>query len=502
MDIQIKVNEPHLVEADLLALGIADLAEHRLVAALDERLDQGLRAFAEAESFTGKRGQRVLLTPMGKIKARRLVLVGQQGGLPTTRAAWQSFGAEIAEIANQQQAASLALIYEGDSETLDQAILGIALGARLASYRFLNYKTTDAKPAPLQKLKIILSKKLSKAQEKSVQAALDEAHILTEAICAARDLVNEPPSSLHPTSFAERAQAMAKRHKLGCEIFDDAGLKKLGMNLFLAVGSGSDQPSCMIHLTYKPAKKPKKGSPVFALVGKGVTFDSGGLCLKPAASMKGMHADMAGAAAVFGAMQAIAQLGCPFEVHGYIGAVENMTGGSAFRLNDVVTAYNKKTVEILNTDAEGRLVLADVLSYACDQGATEIIDLATLTGACMVALGPYTAGLMSNEDAFAREIQEAANQAGESVWTLPLLDDLREALKSPVADLANVGDRWGGAISAALFLREFVKEGVRWAHLDIAGPSYLERDKGLMRRGGTGFGVATLLAHLQERARS
>ena len=230
-------------------------------------------------------------------------------------------------------------------------------------------------------------------------------------------------------------------------------------------------------------------------MGKGVTFDSGGLSLKSTSNMMNMHTDMAGAAAVFGAMQAIAAFEPNIEVHGIIAATENMTGAAAYKLNDVLTSYSGKTVEIRNTDAEGRLALADALWYAQQQGATQIIDLATLTGACMVALGRDTAAVMSNRDAMVKAVLSAAQDAGESCWQLPLLESLRDGLKSRVADVANLGERYGGAISAALFLREFVDKEIPWTHFDIAGPSFADKERGFTPKGGTGFAVATLVQY-------
>ncbi len=493
-----KIAEQDLqAKVDMLAVCVSGTDKEEGFSALDAALGGSLQDLAKAQGFEGKAGQKCLLTPMGRLAARQVLVVGVGDKKPVTLAEWQSLAATLAETANQQKATSLALALGEEADTWAAQAFGAALGAGLVSYRFLTYKTKDPQAASLKTLLLQCPKKPSAAQNKALKEALHDAKIYLDAIFAARDLVNEPPCVLHPPEFAKRAQEMANQHHLVCEVLDDAQMRELGMNMFLAVGSGSAQPCRLIRLIYKPAKKPKKGSPVLALVGKGLTFDSGGLCIKPAAGMNGMQADMAGGAAVFGAMQAIAQLKPALEIHGYIAAAENMTGSAAFRVNDIVTAYNKKTVEILNTDAEGRLVLGDTLSYACDQGATDVIDLATLTGACMVALGRYTAGLMSNDQAMANTLKTAGDKMGESYWQLPLLEDVREGLKSSVADMSNVGERWGGAIAAGLFLREFVKEGVRWTHLDIAGPAHVERDFGILRRGGTGFGVATLLDYVR-----
>ncbi|MCB9640182.1 MAG: leucyl aminopeptidase [Myxococcales bacterium] len=499
MDVKILEKDLQGAKVDMLAVVVSGIEKKGLFGELDGLLGGSLKAFAKAQGFEGKAGQKLVVTPMGQITARQLMLVGVGDKKLDTRAAWQELSASLVDTANQQKAETLGLLVSADAKIWADAAKGAILGAGLVSYRFLAYKTKDAQAAAVKSLHLQFEKKPTAAQNKALKEAVSEAQVLLESICVARDLVNEPPNVLNPPEFAKRAQAMSKKYKLTCEVLDDKQMRALGMNMFLAVGAGSAQPCRLIHMTYKPAKKPKKGSPVLALVGKGLTFDSGGLCIKPAASMNGMHADMGGAAAVFGAMQAVAQLKPDVEVHGYIAAAENMTGAAAFRVNDVVTAYNKKTVEILNTDAEGRLVLGDTLSYACDQGATEVIDLATLTGACLVALGRYTAGLMTNKQEMGDSIKSAGDVVGESFWQLPLLDDVREGLKSSVADMSNVGERWGGTISAGWFLREFVADGVDWTHLDIAGPAHIERDRGAMRRGGTGFGVATLIAYIQSR---
>ncbi|MCK6510237.1 leucyl aminopeptidase [Myxococcota bacterium] len=493
-----KIAEQDLqAKVDMLAVCVGGTDKDDSFSALDTALGGPLQDLAEAQGFEGKAGQRLLLTPMGRLAARQVLVVGLGNKKPNQPAEWQSLAASLAETANQQKATSLAITLGDEPEAWAAQAFAAAMGAGLVSYRFLTYKTKDAQAASLKSLWLQCPQKPNAAQNKALKDAFHDAKIYLDAIFAARDLVNEPPCVLHPPEFAKRAQEMANAYHLVCEVLDDTQMRELGMHMFLAVGAGSAQPCRLIRLVYKPTKKPKKGSMVLALVGKGLTFDSGGLCIKPAASMNGMQADMAGGAAVFGAMQAIAQLKPPFEIHGYIAAAENMTGAAAFRVNDVVTAYNKKTVEILNTDAEGRLVLGDTLSYACDQGATHVIDLATLTGACMVALGRYTAGVMSNTPTMADELKSAGEKVGESFWPLPLLEDVREGLKSNIADLSNVGERWGGAIAGGLFLREFVKEGVNWAHLDIAGPAHVERDFGILRRGGTGFGIATLLEYIR-----
>jgi leucyl aminopeptidase len=289
--------------------------------------------------------------------------------------------------------------------------------------------------------------------------------------------------------------AIARESGCAVKVLDERAIAKLGFGGIAAVGAGSEVPARVVHLVYRPRGKPARRT---VLVGKGVTFDSGGLQIKPGPSMLGMKADMAGAAAVLAAMSALAEVGCRDEVHGWIGLVENMTGGRAFKPGDIVTTASGRTVEIVNTDAEGRLVLGDLITHAAKTLEPErLVDVATLTGHVVVALGTLASGLFSNDAALAEGILGAAREAGERFWPLPIYDDYGDELRDGPADLKNAGERWGGAISAALFLREFVPAGLPWAHLDIAGPAFLESPKGAWPVGATGASVPTLLRWLE-----
>ena len=322
------------------------------------------------------------------------------------------------------------------------------------------------------------------------KSSLASGQILGESVNMARHLVNEPPQELFPESFAAHAREIAKECGLQCETWDEKRLEKERCGSLLAVARGSSRPPRMVLLRYSGGKKK---DPLLALVGKGVTFDSGGLSLKPTDSMLTMKMDMSGAATVLGAMQAIAKLKLPVNVLGLMGLVENMTGPAAYKLGDVLTARNGRTIEVHNTDAEGRLVLADVLCVAVEQGPAKIIDLATLTGACVVALGLDVAGLMTNDPAWCETVAAAAKAVGEPAWQLPMFPEYSEQIKSEVADIKNVGEgRWGGAITAAKFLEEFVN-GVPWTHMDIAGPAFAEKPKPWIGGGGTGCFVRTLV---------
>jgi leucyl aminopeptidase len=297
-----------------------------------------------------------------------------------------------------------------------------------------------------------------------------------------------------PQKLADHAKNISKSHQLKIKLLNKAACKKQNMNLFLAVGAGSTtNPPVFIHLSYLPKGKPSKRK-VF-LVGKGVTFDSGGLSLKPGAGMMEMKMDMAGSAAVLSTMESVAKLKPNFEVHAIVAATENMPDGDACRPGDIIVGKDGTSVEILNTDAEGRLTLADAITYSKEQGATEIIDLATLTGACIVALGPDTAGLYSDHSDLSEGLLQAAKNTHESLWQMPLTKAYNKMLKSPVADLKNIGGSGGGSITAALFLQHFSGD-TTWAHLDIAGPAYSSSDEGVLTKGGTGYGVQTLIEYI------
>jgi leucyl aminopeptidase len=356
----------------------------------------------------------------------------------------------------------------------------VALGALLGGYAFRKYRTTGDAPGDVELI-------LHTAQDDAVSRA----KILAEAMMLVRDLVNTAPADMVPADLAAAAEQVAAAHGLGIQVLDEHELAKDGFGGILAVGMGSAHPPRLVRLEYTHPDADR--TVVFA--GKGITFDSGGLSLKPPKSMETMKADMSGAAAVLAAVQAIAELGPAVNVVGYLTIAENMPGGGAQRPSDVITIYGGKTVEVLNTDAEGRLVLADALARSGADGPSLLVDVATLTGAQVVALGVRTAGVMASDDALAAEIADSAKRAGEAMWPMPLPPDLRKGLDSTVADIANVSsDRGGGMLVAGHFLREFVPAGVRWVHLDIAGPAFNEGGAyGYVSKGGTGSAVRTLV---------
>jgi leucyl aminopeptidase len=391
---------------------------------------------------------------------------------------------------------------EGIDLDPSDGVRAVTEGLILGAYRFETYKSS-AKPG-LSSATIAVGDRVS-----SVRAGAAKGRATAEAVCFARDLVNEPGGSLTPTVFAERAAERATEAGLTAEILDHEAIVEAGLGGILAVNQGSVEPPRLLKLTYQPhpvGDEPVQGDQpepdavdTVALVGKGITFDSGGLSLKPAESMMEMKCDMAGAAAVVATMCALPALDVEVKVVSFTPMTDNMTGGAAQRPGDIYTARNGTTVEVLNTDAEGRLVLADALTLAAEEEPDAIIDLATLTGACMVALGQKIAGLMGNDEVFNGIVEEAAAIAGERVWQLPLPADYRKALDSPVADIKNIGGgRYGGALTAGLFLKDFVDDDTPWVHLDIAGPAFIPEPDGESPKGATGFGVRTLLTLLEQ----
>ena len=372
-------------------------------------------------------------------------------------------------------------------------IAAIAEGAALGSYTFTEFRGSSkgAQKNPLSSITVV-TRFANTAQAKT---AMKRAEIIAEQTFLVRDLINTPPSSLTPDSFCLRTKKLASKYGVKVEILNDAALRKGGYGGIIGVGQGSANPPRLLHLTYSPAKAKKR----FAFVGKGITFDTGGLALKPANGMEAMKADMSGAAAVVAAIFAIAQLKLPIAIDAWAPLAENMVSDTATRPSDVITIYGGKTVEVLNPDAEGRLVLADALVKAAEVGKKSggldgIIDVATLTGAQVVALGSRTSAVMTNDENFSGQFLTAANIAGESFWPMPLPVELRASLDSPIADLANIGDRMGGMLVAGLFLKEFIDPQTPWLHLDIAGPAFNEKTAhGYTPVGGTGIALRSLL---------
>ena len=487
MKVTLSTDAPIAARADLLAVGVRGTpGKDPVVKAIDDASGKTLRAQIRLESFEGKLGQTLRATPNG-IAAKQVLLVGM-GDDELTPASIRQLAATAAQAAVSYGSLAIAMPLEDEP-----ALRAAASGAVLGAYRYTRYLTGDRIP----KKQLSSAKLLVASRAASGRDAANAGVAIAESINHARDLVNAPPNDLTPTALAEFAKLQAKEVGAQCKVWDKKGIEKLGMHLLLAVSRGSSQEPRFIHMTHKP--KSTKALAKVCFVGKGLTFDAGGLCLKPAKSMLDMKCDMAGAATTIGIVLAAARLDLPIEVHGVIGSTENMLGQDAYRPGDVFPSLDGKSVEIINTDAEGRLVLADALAYARELGTDYLVDHATLTGACVVSLGPWTAGLFSDDEELAGRYRAAAQAEGESFWRLPLDKELKEMLKSDIADLKHTGDRYGGAITAALFLKEFVGES-RWMHLDIAGPAFLESAHGVHGKGGSGFGVLTGLRFLESLA--
>jgi len=457
---------------------------------LDARHRKALSRMMEELHFKGDFGE-TLLIPLGSRKGEGpgfalLFGLGKKRGvsLETVRKAGARLVQEIARLGFKEAVSETFL---SDKFGKKEASYALAEGALLGGYAWNKYKTTAPASKRGEKLRLWLAR--------ASGPAVERAAIVAEAVNYARDLVNEPPNVLTPAELAQRASAMAQELGLEVEIWDENQIKQAGMGAFYGVAQGSANPPRFIQLAYKPQNPARR---VIAMVGKGLTFDTGGYSLKPSEAQISMKCDMAGAAAVLGAMRAIARLKPEVEVRAYVAAAENMISGTAYRVSDVLKSLSGKTIEVLNTDAEGRLTLADAITYADRQGAEAIVELSTLTGACVVALGEKIAGLFANDARWGREVQEAAERAGEKVWPLPMEEEYLEALKSSTADLKNTHgrSRSGGAITAALFLAEFTEKPL--VHLDIAGPAFTEKAHALGPAGGTGFGVRTLVELLSD----
>jgi leucyl aminopeptidase len=473
--------------ADAVAVGV--YAEEPLSGAVEElnRATQGLvTRLQESKDVTGKRGEVVTLHAPQGVRARQVNLIGLGARSAFDRsAAFRAAATAAKSLAGKER--GLVAFYLADrwtSEQIESGVCGSLVGCvgqdlyRAKKNRF-----------PLTQVG------WAKASAEDIRRG----EIVAEGVNLARRLVNEPAGEIYPESFANEAVSVAEACGISIEVWDRARLEAERCGSLLAVGKGSDRDSRLVILKYNGGAA---GTPPLAFVGKGVTFDSGGLSIKPTDGMKTMKCDMAGAAAVVGAMQTIAQLKLPVNVIGFCGLVENMLGGSAFKLGDVLRARNGKTIEVLNTDAEGRLVLADVLDVALQHQPAKIVDLATLTGACVVALGTDIAGLMTNNQSWADEVKASGDAVGEALWPLPMFPEFSEQIRSEVADIKNTGDgRWGGAITAAKFLEEFVN-GKPWVHLDIAGPAFFDGPKPWLDAGGTGFGVRTLVEIARRSAKS
>ncbi len=471
---------------------------------VDKALDGCLRDLLRSGEFGGKSGQTALIHTLGRIPAKRVLLVGlgkkREAQLDTIR---QALGT-VAKRVTQVGARSFATPVQGEGLpgfSTAQLAQAMVEGAILGVYRFTEYRSDDQEAAKgLARLTIVEPRAAHRA---AVELGMTRGRVSAEATAYVRDLCNHPANVMTPSRLAQEAKAIARRHGLRLTILERRDMARLGMGALLGVARGSHEPPKFIILEYRgrgarAAGDGRRAGPI-VLVGKTITFDTGGISLKPAENMEQMKADMTGGAEVLAAVRAAAQLRLPLHLVGILPATENMPGGGAIKPGDILKTLSGKTVEVQNTDAEGRLILADGLAYGTRFKPAALIDVATLTGACMVALGQFAIGMFANDEALKRAIREAGQTAGERVWEMPLWEDYFEQLRSDVADMRNIGGRGGGMITAALFLSKFVGD-CPWVHLDIASTDWSDRERAYIPKGPTGIGTRLLVQYLLNQA--
>jgi len=483
------------LEVDALVLGVVQGPEGLVLAPGGEdvaaAVGEALLPALSGLGASGKAGEVTRMATLGATATPVVVAVGLGALAPAydPEAVRRATGEALRALAGTATVATTLTLGCGDVRT-------VAEGALLGAYAFTAFRSAasqgDVKPPVAQVVLVVPD-----AQDAAALAAVRRAEVVCAAVLLARDLVNTPPSHLHPAELADAARTRCEQVGLDVEVLEGKALATGSFGGLLGVGQGSAHPPRLVHISYRG------GGPKVALVGKGITFDSGGLSLKPAAAMEEMKMDMGGAAAVLATVAAVAQLALEVDVEAWIPMAENMPSGTAIRPSDVLTMRGGTRVEVNNTDAEGRLILADAIARACEDSPAVLLDVATLTGAQLVALGARTAGVMANDDALRGSVVDAAGRAGEAMWGMPLPAELRKGLDSDIADLVNTGPREGGMLTAGLFLKEFVADGVRWAHVDIAGPAYNSGDAyGYTPHGGTGAAVRTFVQVLEDLAAS
>lgn len=475
-----------------LVIGCFEDFQNELSTACDAALDGCLARLAASGEFRGKVNSSRLIHTLGKLPAERLLLVGLGKSSELDDERLRQAAGNAVQALRTARVASFAttLHLTGQTET---ALEAVCEGTLLGSYYFDRYKTKDKDERfGFEEMTLLLPKGISK---KGADARVEQTATLCRGVSLARDLVSHPGNVATTGYLAETAREIAARHNLKCEILELDELEQMGMNALVAVGKGSAEPPRLIVLEYHGAVG--KERPI-VLIGKGITFDSGGISIKPGAGMEEMKTDMAGGAAVLGAMEAAAGLKLAVNLVGLIPVAENMPDAKAYKPGDVVTSLSGQTIEITNTDAEGRLALCDALHYAQKYKPAAMIDLATLTGACVVALGHEASGLMGNDQRLVNALKKAGESCGERVWELPLWDGYGEAMKSDIADLKNAGSRDGGSITAGWFLKQFAGN-THWAHLDIAGTAWSDKARPCSPKGATGVGVRLLIKYLQSK---
>ncbi len=483
-------------QAVILALCEDEKALSDVVSAVDLKTGGLIRDVLKSGDFAAKPSEISILYTKALPHAKRIALVGlgkkKELTLEKIRKAYAKVMQHLRGL-NMKNVAT-AMDWNLLPDQKNKLIAAVAEGARLGLYQYTPYKTVDRDELKeIRQIDIVVQPEdFSTAQD-----TIKKSNIITDAVYFARDLVSAPANEMTPTIMAKHAQKIATRKNVTCRILDKGKLKVLGMNALLGVASGSHQPPKLIILEYRGGKK--DAAPI-ALVGKGLTFDSGGISIKPAEKMDEMKTDMSGGAAVMATVMAVADLKLPINIVGLVPATENMPGGSALKPGDILKSYSGQTIEVLNTDAEGRLILADALFYATKFKPAAIVDVATLTGACIVALGEDVIGMLGTNDQLKKEIDQAAKTTGEMVWELPLWEHYHELIKSDIADFKNSSGRMGATITAAAFLSKFV-DNYPWVHLDIAGPAWTTKDKAYVPKGASGVTVRLLVEYLQNRTK-
>ncbi|HKV42088.1 MAG TPA: leucyl aminopeptidase [Blastocatellia bacterium] len=497
MDIEVDLRGFHEVEADALVVSVFDgeKPDHGALKELDERSGGILSEVIGTGEMRGKKGETVFIHQPGRIKARRLLLAGAGKRDEFQAEAASKYAGTAARLLRGKGARTIAFVRRSDLD-IGRSAQAVVEGVLIALFEPDKYKTTDRQDEHIDRVILIGAEP---GQAEALGRAIERGKIIGEAVNLARELSNEPSSTLTPTELANRAVKTAKSCGLEAQILDGHRMKELGMGALLGVSQGSDQPPTLTVLRYKPQSP--AANEVIGVIGKGITFDSGGISIKPADGMDRMKYDMSGAAATLATMSAIARLKPAINVIGLMPSSENMPSGSAYKPGDVLRAMSGTTIEVINTDAEGRLVLADAISYAKSLGATRLIDMATLTGACPVALGTINAAILGNDQMFVDDMRGAAKTVGERLWQLPMDEEYRDLIKSDIADIKNSGGRYGGTITAAFFLKEFVGD-TPWVHLDIAGTAWESDRKPYIAKGPTGVAIKTVIKYIEGRAAS
>ena len=482
-----------MTEAAVLAHFEGDATPGGVAAQLDKKSGGMIGKIITRGDFTGRLNEVAVIYPREDLPTKRLVLVGLgkrvDFSLERLRGAFSKAAQHIRTLNVSELSTSID--WRGVNLPLDQATEAVVEGIILGLYRFTRFKTIDRDETGELSTVTIMEEQESTAE--IIRTAAKTAGIIADAVLFARDIVSAPANEMTPARLAHEAMESSQERNIKCTILDQGEIRELGMNALLGVASGSDEAPKFIIMEYHGGKR---SSSVIALVGKGLTFDSGGISIKPAEKMDQMKSDMAGGAAVIAAVRAAAELGLPVNLVGLVPAVENLPSGKAYKPGDILKSLSGQTIEVVTTDAEGRLIMADALTYAGRYKPAAIIDLATLTGACIVALGDHVAGMFGTDDELKREIREAADLTGERVWELPLWEEYDELIKGDTADFKNSGGRAGGAVTAAVFLSKFTG-GYPWVHLDIAGPAWLAKDKPYIPKGASGMGVRLLVRFLR-----